>query len=111
MLHSPSNESYNNKLHYKNQMGRGTQQTKALNSSLDMPQAVPALKQIAGLRQARVAQHHVHGPDTGSNSRGRRITKINNNQNFHFKLFNMTNYKICLNAELIYLLEFKNRLL
>ena len=39
------------------------------------PQAVPAHKLIVGLHQARVAHHHVYGPDTGSNSRGRQITK------------------------------------
>ena len=35
------------------------------------PQAVAALKKIAGLRQARVAHHCIHGLDTGSNSGGR----------------------------------------
>ena len=39
------------------------------------PQAVPALNQIVGLRQARLAHHRVNSPDTGSNSRKRRITK------------------------------------
>ena len=32
------------------------------------PKAVPTLKRIAGLRQTRVAHHHVFGSDTGSNS-------------------------------------------
>ena len=37
--------------------------------------AVTALKLIAGLHQARVAHHRIHGPDTQTYSRGRRITK------------------------------------
>ena len=48
---------------------------KAFNSSLDKTQAVPALRRIAGLHQARAAHHRVHGPDTRSNSGGRQITK------------------------------------
>ena len=46
-----------------------------LQARIHMPQAVPVLKRIAGLRQVRVAHHHVHGPDTGSKSGRKRITK------------------------------------
>ena len=37
------------------------------------PQAVHALKRIAGLCQASVAHHHLGSPDTGSNSGGRQM--------------------------------------
>ena len=42
------------------------------------PQAVAALKQTAGLRQARMANHILHSPDVGSNSGRRQITKKKN---------------------------------
>ena len=42
-----------------------------------MPHGVPALKRIAGLRQARVAHQRVQGPDTGSNSRENWMIKKN----------------------------------
>ena len=45
--------------------------------STNKSQAVPALKQIAGLHQARKAHHLSYGSDTGSNSGGRRKTKKN----------------------------------
>ena len=49
--------------------------TMFLQARIHMPQAVPVLKRIAGLRQVRVAHHHVHGPDTGRKSGRKRITK------------------------------------
>ena len=57
-------------------LGKRNPTDKALNSkSSCKPQTVSALRQIAGLCQARVAHYHIHGPDTGSNSEGRWITK------------------------------------
>ena len=57
----------------------GSYETKLQRMGIFMakPQAVPTLKQIAGLHQARVPHHRVHGSDTGSNSGGRRIPKKN----------------------------------
>ena len=46
------------------------------------PQAVLALKKIAGLQQARVAHHRIHGPDTGSNSGGRQKTEKSCSEQF-----------------------------
>ena len=49
---------------------------KALNSSPDIdPKHCPLLSNQAGLRQTKGAHHSVYGPNTGSNSGGRWITK------------------------------------
>ena len=50
--------------------------------SIKAPSSRPALKQMAGLRQARVAHYHILGLDTGRNYVGRRITKKNPKQSY-----------------------------
>ena len=50
------------------------------------PQAVPSLKGIAGLRQARLTHHRRHSPDTGSNWGEKKFMGVTKNYTFTCKI-------------------------
>ena len=70
------NESYYNKLYYKDPLGIGTQLTNPITAFKPGIRACPKANSRAV--PSVEAHHHVHGPNIGRNSGGRGIKIMNN---------------------------------
>ena len=89
------NESYYNKLYYKDPLGIGTQLTNPITAFKPGIRACP--KAYSRAVPSVEAHHHVHGPNIGRNSGGR---GIKNNEQFGGQVFILyTNWLFYYNRE------------